>query len=169
MTIAAWESYIENVVIEATNALGSAAGVAGVPPAVPVQAWARHAFALRRAEIVNSTKKFNTPNATNVRDLLVESLEFNPWPSWSWRVGPRQWDDKEMRARLNGWVQVRHSIAHGFPLPNDLAWIRNAGGQPHLNLYLLRQCRKLFARLVVQTDAAFAAFLQSHHAVGAPW
>ena len=98
-------------------------------------------------------------------DVIRKSKEGKPYVLTS----GSQWDEKEMRDRLNAWVQVRHSIAHGFPLPNDVAWIRNAGGQPPLNLYLLRQCKKLFARLVVQTDAAFAAFLQDHHGVGAPW
>lgn len=169
MTIAAWESYIEKVVMEALGAIENAAGVAAAAAPVPVPAWARHAFVLRRTEISKNVRRFNTPDATNVRDLLVESLEFNPWASWEWHIGPRQWDEREMRSRLNDWVRVRHSVAHGFALPNDVAWLQDAGGRPRLTLTLLRECKKFFEHLTAQTDGGLATHLCAQHGIPRPW
>jgi hypothetical protein len=114
-------------------------------------------------------KRFNTPSAVEVRDLMLESLEFNPWTHWTWHAGPRQWDEEVMRARLSDWVRIRHSVAHGFELPKDIKWVKGPKGRARLNLSLLRECKCFFERLVMQTDASFEAFLKTHHGVVAPW
>jgi len=168
LTVAAWESYIEKVVMESLDAMETAAD-AGTPPGGLVPTWARQAFALRRAEIGEGVKKFNTPDATKVRDLLEGSVGFSPWPHWNRRSGPRQWGEKEMRARLNAWVLVRHSVAHGFPLPSDVEWLQDARGRPRLTLELLRECRKFFKHLVEQTDEALASRLDARHGIPKPW
>ena len=172
MTIAAWESFVEKVVMEGLDALGANAGLAAAVPvaagAAP-PAWAKHAFGLRRAELANSIKRFNTPNAANVRDLFLEALEFNPWPSWTWHAGPRQWNTEEMRRRLNNWLDVRHSVAHGFELPNDVQWLQGPNGRPRLTLDLVKECKAFFGRLVAQTDAEFAQHLHRHHGIPIPW
>lgn len=170
LMVAAWESYVEKVVLEALEAIELNAGVPpAAAPGTTVPAWAKHAFSLRRAEIAKSVKRFNTPSAVEVRDLMLESLEFNPWTHWTWHAGPRQWDEKVMRAMLNDWVQIRHSVAHGFALPNDIAWLKDSHDRPRLNLSLLRECKWFFERLVTQTDAAFGAFLNAHHGIATPW
>jgi hypothetical protein len=172
MTVAAWESYIENVLLEGVAAIESNAGIgiaAAAAPAVPIPPWARHTFDLRRTEIKNSIKKFNTPNAVNVRDLFVDSLEFNPWLSWNWNAPNRQWNSDEMRKHLNQWLDIRHSVAHGFPLLTDIVWIQGDYAKPRLTLYILKDCKALFKRLVLQTDTAFAVFLRDHHGVPIPW
>lgn len=169
MVVAAWESYIEKVVMEALVAIETNAGVAAGAVAPPVPQWARHAFSLRRAEIAKGVKRFNTPDAVEVRDLMVNSLEFNPWPHWSWHAGPRQWEEKDMRDRLNEWVLIRHSVAHGFPLPNTIQWLKDPQGRPRLNLTLLRECKRFFVHLATQSDVAFAGFLHNHHGIPAPW
>lgn len=169
MTVAAWESYIEKVVMEALDAIEQSAGVAAGAVAPPVPAWARHAYSLRRAEISKSVKKFNTPNDVEVRDLLLGALEFNPWSHWYWYSGPRQWEEKDMRDHLNDWVLIRHSVAHGFPLPNTIPWLKDPQNRPRLTLTLLRECKKFFEHVVDQTDNTFRLWLQNHHGVPAPW
>lgn len=170
MTVAAWESYIERLVMEGLGAIEHNAGVAaGAAPAAPVPAWARHAFALRRAEIANSVKRFNTPKDSSVRDLLLESLEFNPWPHWNWHAGPRQWAEADMRRRVNEWMDVRHSVAHGFALPTNIQWIQDAHHRPRLTLGLLNECRAFFTHLAEQTDAALSMHLHNHHGIPVPW
>lgn len=175
MVIAAWESYVEQIVLEAVNILGQSGGLAPgaapvVPaPAVPVPAWARHSFALRKAEIARLAKRFHTPDATGVRDLFLETFDFNPWPQWSWHSGPRQWDTAEMCSRLNGWVTIRHCIAHGAPLPIDIVWIRNAQGVARLHLPLLRECKSFFTHVVGQTDTAFGTFITQNHGIPNSW
>ena len=170
MIVAAWESYVEKIVLEALDSLENSAGVtSGTITATPVPAWAKHSFALRRAEIAKNIKRFNTPNDVATRDLLRDSLEFNPLPHWSWYAQRRQWDPREMRDRLNNWVLIRHSVAHGFPLPSDINWIHDEKGRARLTLTLLRECKKFFERLVAQTDQAFAHFLMTHHGILKPW
>jgi len=169
MSVAAWESYIERVVMEALDAIERSAGVAAGAAAPPVPAWARHAFALRRAEIAKQVRRFNTPSDVEVRDLFQESLEFAPWPSWSWQAGPRQWDEDGVRSRLRDWMLVRHSVAHGFPLPADVAWLQDAQQRSRLTLALLKDCKQFFSRLVTHTDASLGLWLRNHHGVPAPW
>ena len=62
MMVAAWESYVEKVLMEALDAIENEAGIAaaGALP-VPVPSWAKLAFALRRADIANDVKRFHTP------------------------------------------------------------------------------------------------------------
>lgn len=163
MTVAAWEGYIERSVLEALDAMEANAGVGGAP------SWARHAFALRRADIKRSVKKFNTPNAVNVRDLYLESLEFNPHPHWVWHVGPRQWNDKTTRDRLDSWLLVRHSVAHGVLLPSDIPWIQDPQLRPRLTLALLKECKRFFEHVAARTDAALAHHLANHHGVANAW
>ncbi len=169
MMVAAWEAYIEKVVVDALNAvelgIGGGAAATGTMPA-----WVQAAFAMRRAEIEESIRRFHTPNAERVQELLCGlSLGFDPWPHWSWHVGPRQWDAGEMRSRLNAWLRIRHSIAHGSALPNNIAWLHDHQYQPRLTLQSLRECRKFFERLVVLTDAAFSAFLRDEYGIPLPW
>lgn len=170
MMVAAWEGYIEKVTLEALDKLENDAGIASTAStAPPVPAWARHVFGLRRAEIGNRVKKFHTPDSTNVRDLFFGTLEFDPWPSWEWRSRRRQWDPREMRKRLDAWVLIRHSVAHGFPLPCDIEWLKGPSGSERLTLSLLKECKSYFERIAQQTDDAFAGFLHGHHGIPMPW
>lgn len=168
MMVAAWQSYVEKLIMEGVSSLELNAGLMATTTP-PVPAWARHAFALRRAEIAIDVKKFNTPNDTGVRDLLMRGLEFNPWPIWCWHAGPRQWESKEIRDNLNNWVLIRHSVAHGFPLPASIAWLKDSHGRARLTLSLLKECKRFFEHLVAQTDSAFSDFLHTHHGIPKPW
>jgi len=42
-------------------------------------------------------------------------------------------------------------------------------GRPRLTLRSLRECRRVFGRLVAQTDAAFSAFLHNEYGIPLPW
>ncbi len=165
LTVAAWQAYVEKVLVEGLDAIGADLR----NPAAPAPAWTIHTFQMRRAELLNMVKKFNTPDDVKVRDLFQNSLSFNPWPSWEWRQGPRQWDEREVRRRTNVWVLVRHSIAHGFDLPNDSDWLQDQQRRPRLTLGLMQECRRHFVHLASQTDGAFAAFLVSQHGLVQPW
>ena len=170
MVVAAWEGYVEQVLLESFAAMEMDAGlVVGVPGAAAVPTWARHTFGLRRTELVNALKQFNTPNAENVQRLMREWMQFDPFPGWSWHVKQRQWDSAEMRRRANHWLQIRHGIAHGSGLPKDIPWIQDPKNRSRLTLLLLKECKRFFERLVLQTDDAFLAFLKTHHGLAAPW
>lgn len=165
LTVAAWQAYIEKLVGEALDIID---GEMRAPQLASPQ-WAIHTFQFGRTAILNAVKKFNTPDDVKVRDLLQEAFGFNPWASWEWRVGPRQWTVAETRRRTNSWVLVRHSIAHGFELPSDIDWLQGNNGQARLTLGLLMECRKHFVFLAAKTDAAFAAHLTAAHGIANPW
>jgi len=167
MTVAAWESYVERIVMEAMDAVAPLSVV--TTPTPPVPPWAKQVFALRRAEVATLVRKFHAPNAGNARDLMRAALEFDPCICWTWLVGPRQWDQNEMRRRLDQWVQIRHSVAHGFSLPADISWLKGPEGKPRLTLRLLCECKRFFEHVVTQTDRGFADHLVNHLKMPAPW
>jgi len=170
LVIAAWESYVEKVILESLSTIENDAGIGGaVLPGPPVPNWARHALQARRAEVTQTVTKFHTPNAANVRNLLIETLEFNPWPTWVWQAGRRQWNHDEVRRRLNTWVDVRHSVAHGVPLPSDVPWLNGPQGRPRLTLDLLEECKGFFTYVALRTDDALRNHLTNHHGVANPW
>jgi hypothetical protein len=169
MIVAAWESYIEKLVMEALNAIEQNACSAASSAATTVPPWARHTYSLRRAEIAKSVERINTPNDTEVRNLLHGTLEFNPWLHWSWHSRRRQWGEIEVRNYLNQWILIRHSVAHGFPLPNTIKWLKDRQHRPRLTLNLLNQCKRFFEHVVNQTDNSFRLWLKNHHRVENPW
>lgn len=165
LTVASWQAYIEKVITEALDVINAEMR----DPITASPSWAIHTFQLRRAEILNAVKKFNTPDDVRVRDLFQDSFGFSPWASWEWRQGRRQWTEKETRRRTNIWVLVRHSIAHGFSLPSDVEWLQGSNGQARLTLSLMEECRKHFVYLVQQTDNAFSDYLVAAHGIARPW
>ena len=165
LIVAAWQAYIEKVVSEALDLIN----VDMRNPLAAAPTWAIHTYQLRRAAILNAVKKFNTPDDVKVRDLLQDSFGFSPWPSWCWRQGRRQWNENEVRRRTNAWLLVRHSIAHGFALPNDVAWLQDENGRARLTLGLLEECRRHFVHVSTQTDSAFAEHLVLMHGIAHPW
>lgn len=165
MTVAAWQSYIEKVVLEAMDVIGTHFD----DPANPAPAWAKSGYLMRRATILQDIKRFNTPNDVNVRDLFMNAIAFNPWLTWEWRQGRRQWNALEVRNRTNTWVLARHSVAHAFPLPDNVPWLRGANGDPRLTLTLLKECHAHFSYLAARTDASLSQHLAANHAIPAPW
>ena len=162
MTVAAWETYAEKVLLEAFAAL--VASGAGGPN------WARHILALKSIEVKEAAADFHTPNGENVQRMFKRALEFDPIPSWNWNAPHRNWNPEEMKTRLNAWVKIRHSVAHGGELPTNIQWIKHPATHiPRLNLTLLRECKRFFEHVVDQTDVAFGLCLQNHHGIPAPW
>jgi len=165
LTVAAWQAYNEKVLLEAVDAIAANLH----DPAVPAPSWAIQAFEMRRAQIATIVKKFNTPNDVNVRDLFRDTLGFNPWLSWEWRQGRRQWDVQEVRQRTNTWILVRHSIAHGFELPGNVPWLCGNNGAARLTLGLLKECKSHFVHLTSRMDAGFRDHLVVDYNLPRPW
>ncbi|WP_147307419.1 HEPN domain-containing protein [Mesorhizobium denitrificans] len=165
LTVAAWESYVEKILQEALNAIS--VSYQNTTPSAPQ--WSIHAFEMRRAQLNSEINKFNTPNSENVRRLFNDSLGFDPWPAWQWRQGRRNWASSAVRERINNWLNIRHSIAHGFALPAQIIWLAGSNGQSRLTLNLVKECRELFDFLVRETDRAFSHHLMQSHGMPAPW
>ncbi|MFT8806201.1 MAG: HEPN domain-containing protein [Acetobacter aceti] len=165
MIVACWQAYIENITQEALNIIERSINN---PQALP-PTWAVQIFNSKKSEIRNAIKKFNTPDDVRVRDLLSNSFDFNPWLNWAWRSGPRQWTEKQTRSRTNQWLQVRHSVAHGFSLPSDIPWIQGNNNVPRLTLNLLEECKKHFVFLANKTDSGFQTHLIARYLIANPW
>jgi hypothetical protein len=162
LVVAAWESYTEKVLTEAFATV--VASAAGGPH------WASHILKLKEAEVKKTAGELNTPNAENVQRMLKGALEFDPISAWSWNAPKRKWNSNAMKERLNAWVKIRHSVAHGGDLPSNVTWIQAPKTQnPRLNLPLLKDCKSFFEHVVEQTDDAFRDWLINHHGVSAPW
>lgn len=167
MTVAAWQAYVEKIIPEALDVIGAdIRDPAAVPPA---PTWSRNSFLLHCAAVQIQIKKFNTPNAANTRDLLKASFGFDPLPFWVWHQGPRQWDNKRTRKRTEDWVRIRHTIAHGYALPDDMGFLKGVNGNARLTLGLLKECLKHFKHIALKTDDALRDCLENDYGITAPW
>jgi len=161
MTVAAWESYVEDVLNEAMAALD---------PGPAATAGERTAWVLACTSAKLAAKKFNTPNAQNVAALLDAHLGIDIEPSWTVNVNGTAYTAQQAKTRMNKWLEIRHKVAHGGVLPTDIAWIKSPSGTPRLTLALMNDCRDFFRALAQQTDIAIAAYLVNRFGLLAqPW
>ncbi len=142
MTISAWESFIEELLREALQALQP------IPPS-SIGHWpALSAF------VLGEIGRFNTPNAQNVTNLFNRCLGLvDVSDSWQW---PEYIPD-HARTLLNAALQNRHQIAHGVNPRPEIHNIYSAG--------LIEFIR----RLAECTDAAVRDHLVNVHRVTNPW
>ena len=167
LTIAAWQSYVEKVSIEALNRIESIYSQPNENRNIP--SWAVSAFYFRKPSVTKSVGDLNTPNSQNVIRLFDWSFGFNPKPFWIWDEPRRKWDPQFMCDRTDQWLRIRHNIAHGNALPNNLQWIKNNAGTPRLNLTLLKECKRHFTRLSKLTDSAFGQILREKYSLEVDW
>jgi hypothetical protein len=97
MSVSAWESYVEELMREAVQALR--------PPAPPFGVWpALHAHA---TGLLNA---FNTPNSINVERLIRNCVGLaDVHLSWAWQ----NCTSAQAAQRLTVAMTYRHQIAHG--------------------------------------------------------
>ena len=148
LAVASWDSYINNVVDEAHTAVTGSLQVT------------HHAI----ASILDTNKerllsKFNAPNSENTRNLFLQALNFDPWPSWNWTRALKS--SLEVRTMLNETMRVRHSIAHGASLPN-YPWICDSQGRPRVNSAVVSQTVKLLQFLCRATDVGIRSHLSAN-------
>lgn len=141
MCIAAWESYIEELVREALQALH-----APVPHPGLVQALNE----LLRDDL----DRFHTPSAANVQSLLRQTIGVaDIRRSWYW---PGM-TIAQAGAALGQALNLRHRIAHG------------AHPRPVVHNHYTSQLPDFFRRLGRKTDAAVRSRLVNQHGISAPW
>ncbi len=163
LIVAAWQSYIEKVAIEALSKIERRIDVDENGDPTPV--WVRASFKFRKPAVNKSIGDLNTPNSNNVIRLFEWSFGFNPRPHWVWDSPRRQWNSQEFCDRTDEWLRIRHTIAHGNDLPSNLTWIKNAAGDPRLTLSLLKECQRHFRELVRRTDKSFIKFVRREYSV----
>jgi hypothetical protein len=163
LTVAAWQAYVEKVAIEALGKVERQIGFDENGAPTPV--WIRASFKFRKPAVTKSVGDLNTPNSQNVWRIFDWSFGFDPRPFWVWDSPRRQWDTRVFSDRTDAWLRIRHSIAHGNVLPDNLPWIKNNAGTSRLTLDLLKECERHFRELARRTDKSFIRFLRREYRV----
>lgn len=161
MTIAAWESYVEDLLNEAFLALTPAPG----SKVGEISSWN---FAKNLAS--TATKKFNTPNANNVALLYQDHLGVDVTAAWgvSRKTGPYLATESEKR--INNWLDIRHKIAHGGSLPTKITWIQDPKKNPRLTLALMKEVQLFFSEIVENMDSFVANEISTKYGLPSkPW
>jgi hypothetical protein len=148
LTVAAWQALVQD--------LAEAALVFLSPPA----GKARYDYNLLKATTKNAIHGFSTPNAENCRTLLLR-VGMDPWPYWSWASGSDAVTRAVARQRLNQWLTVRHSIAHGdAEWPDVTVLSQLPSGSRTLRRADAERCMRLFDRLASLTAGGLDRELQ---------
>ena len=128
--------------------------------AVPQGHQGRPLYNLVRASTKTAIGRFNTPNARNTL-VLFDNVGFSPASSWRFSLGspPRTYSQQDVWDEIDGWLAVRHRIAHGAMLPaSHLVSGRTQDG-PSLHRKDAERCIAFFELVVrVTADAANAQF-----------
>jgi hypothetical protein len=105
-----------------------------------------------------SLARFNTPNAKNSLDLLAD-VGFDPTSRWSFVMGnpPATYRQADIRGEIDGWLEVRHKIAHGSPLPESRLVRGRTKRGPTLHRSDAEQCIEFFEAVVAATTTAASA------------
>ncbi|MGW3448357.1 HEPN domain-containing protein [Streptomyces sp. NPDC001076] len=154
--VAAWETYVESIVLEYLDRASR--------PLDPAFSELR---TLLRECAASANKKFNTPNWDNSRNHIVKHTGFDPISSWS--TAHRGSNSISSKNFLNDILVVRHSFAHGFPLPSSVPWLTVAGSQRLLSVKNLKEVESFLKSLTVVTDSGLSMRLSSIFAVHVNW
>jgi len=153
--IAAWDSYIKAIVKEYMLKVSN-----------PLDVRYHSIYTLLKDYTEQSIKKLNTPNAENSRNFLLSSVGYDPWTDWIWT--PRAYTARATRDLLNEIFHVRHSFAHGFPMPS-YSWNTSSSGKTRLTLTSVDNATELLKYLVLSTDDGISNHLQNVHAIVTGW
>jgi hypothetical protein len=148
LTVAAWQAWVETYVSTALAGMN-------VPPANrPADAEYQRLLNTTGPLIELAARevgRFSTPDAGEVCRLL-RLLGDDPRPRWSLPVGGGRRTSDDVVVRLNGWVKVRHAIAHGHRhLPTVEVLGRTKGGHGSLTYRHAAQCTTFFRELAFAT------------------
>ncbi len=141
LTVAAWQAYVDACVEAILSTIQPAAGT-------PEE---KH-FHLVNASTRTVLKNFSTPNAQKTRELFL-NVGFDPRPHWTWTWYGQLWTVLDAEQTINQWLDVRHAVAHGFPIPAHPIVTVNAGGAT-VRLANARSCVWFFRKLVEVTTLA---------------
>lgn len=147
--VAAWDAYLNQIIPEALSRVGD-----------PLNAEVLTLKNLVLLHARSNIDKFNTPNFENSRALFVKCIGFDPIVSWSWPLRAMNW--QLVNVRLNEILRIRHSFAHGFPIPG-FNWLPIKGTQVYLTRIAVSEVSKLILHLARTTDRDLDAFLKVNY------
>jgi hypothetical protein len=147
LTVSAWQAYVQDLAKAIVDTVRPATGQPG-----------HGLFVLVKAATDSAVARFNTPNVTNTRNVLV-NIGFDPRPLWTWGRGQSRSAPADVAIRVDEWLRVRHAIAHGSDLPEVSVLSRTPSGVPTLQLRNAEACMALFTRTThAMADGAHAQF-----------
>lgn len=147
--VAAWDTYLNKVTIEAITRTGD-----------PLNGELQAMKALALESAARTLKRFNTPNFDNSRRVLIECVGWDPIAAWNWPRRMMTW--QLVQERLNEILKVRHSFAHGLPIP-VYGWLPNSGGNAYLNKECIGEVQKLLRHLAAETDAKLKSHMENNY------
>ncbi len=167
LTVAGWQAVVQDCTLACVDMSAPA-------PGGPVSTAT---YALLAGRVRKEVADFSTPNAQNVRRLLL-GAGFDPRPHWTWTQhsgqgqGMQTWHPQDVDRRIDEWLRLRHAIAHGhdaLPQVEALQCVRlnanNPPADPTLRLVDAEQCLAFFRRVARLSGTALAA----HLGVQSPW
>jgi hypothetical protein len=141
MTLSAWEAYVEELAVEAVDSF--------MPTAPSQTIWQSI-----KADTLSRTKRFNTPNAQNVRELFRTCIGLGDVTAgWGWQNTP----STKAVNRLTTAITLRHQIAHGV------------NPRPTVHNQYAARLPRFFQLLGVATDNTVRAHLVNALHVPNPW
>ena len=145
--VGAWNAYIKNLVRDFYDVIAD-------PSAPKFQAI--YTIARQRAE--NVLKRFNTPNAENTRNILIQYTRYDPSNTLLWIE----------RQKLDDIVEVRHSFAHGFDIPSN-TWTQSLSKRNRLTSRGIQETEAFFKNLVKVTDKGMKAHIELTYGLANIW
>lgn len=153
--VSGWDAYINNIIKEFF-----------IITSDPLSSKYHLMHELVQTHSNKKLEKFNTPNWENTRTLLIECTGFDPMTNWQWLK--RNKNAHETKELLNEILRIRHSFAHGFPMPT-FAWNQSNTGVTRLTKKNIEDIEAFFKHLVNSTDIGLSKYIENNYGVLTGW
>jgi hypothetical protein len=153
--VAAWDAYINNLVRNFYDAIDTTSN----------QRF-QAIYTISKQAADRALDRFNTPNAENTRNLLQQYTGYDPIGDWVWTR--KRMVGVDVRERLNEILRVRHSFAHGFPMP-AYDWTQSRSGRVRLTSEAIRDTEAFLKNLVNVTDIGMKTHILLTYGVATDW
>lgn len=151
--VGSWEGYLEGVLREFVSKTRVNAHR---------RAWTL--IVQYEALVDKMASELNTPNWDKCRDLVLSVTGMDVYPSWIWTA--KFTNQTDTKSFFDGILRVRHSFAHGFPIPRDVPGLASPGVIDPAYVADAIACMEFFAET---TDRLLEHELTHRHACRTGW